>query len=235
MFLQTMARVKKECLDAFCCGNKEEVLKLLPKLRSPESIRDSGEGWEGCTLLHHAVYHGWEDVCELLVEQYNCDPTIVSDSGNSPLHIASACGKKASVKYLLSLPSVLRRIKDKDNEGDTPLHLACLYGEFAVIEILLETNSVNITEENNLGLTPVEMLRHYSYNMFIQLADKIDWNTQLLVKSFFNVVLVGNSAAGKSTLAAVMLELTRAPPTQHGRISNVKELTAGMVPTQCKG
>ena len=72
------------------------------------------------------------------------------------------------------------------------------------------------------------------YDIVKILALKIDWSTQLPVKSFFSVFLVGNSGAGKSTLAATMLELTRYP-TQHGRVSNVEGLTAGIVPTQCPG
>ena len=230
-----MFGVRKECLDAFYYRDKEKALKLLPQLRNPETIRDSREGCQGFTLVHHAAYNGWADVCKLLVDEHKCDPTTVDDDGWSPLHDAIAFGRQATVKYLISLPSVLRGINNKNNNGDTPLHLACRYGNFATIEILLETNSVNITEENNKGLTPIEMLRSYSYRMFTRLADKINWTTQLLVKSFFNVFLVGNSAAGKSTLAAVLLELTRTIPTQHGQISNVKELTAGVVPTQCDG
>ena len=230
-----MAGVEKDCLDAFYYENKNEVLKLLPKLRSPETIRDSRYGWEGSTLVQHAAGIGWDDVCKLLVKDYKCDSTTAAENGASPLHTACVFGKVATVKYLISLPSVMRRINDKDKMSNTPLHYACLRCKFAVTEILLETNSVNITEENNEGLTPIEMLRNYSYNKFTRLARKIDWNTQLLVKSYFNVFLLGNSAAGKSTLAAVMLELTRDAPTQHGQISNVKELTAGVVPTQCKG
>ena len=233
-----MASVEEECLNAFNCANggKYKVLKLLPKLRNPESVRDNSHlGWKGCTLVHRAARRDWDDVCKLLVEQYNCDPTTESDRLVSPLHTACDYGSVASIKYLLSLPSVLRRINDKSVDGNTPLHCACLNDNLATTEILLNTNSVNITEKNNEGLTPIEMLHRYSYNQFAQFVKIIDWSTQFMVKSSFNVFLVGNTAAGKSTLAAAMLELTRDAPTQHGRISNVKELTAGVIPTQCEG
>ena len=230
-----MAGVEKECLDAFWCGRKKEALKLLPKLRSPETIRDSRRWWEGCTLVHYAARYGWADVSKLLIEEYNLEPTAVDDNGSSPLNYASAWGLKASVKYLLSLPSVLKTINDKDKWGDTPLHYACRYGCLAVIELLLEIKSVNIAEKNNRGIAPVDMLLHYRYDVLARLANKIGWHTQIFVQSFFNVFLVGNSAAGKSTLAAVMLELAGEEPTQHGRISNVEELTVGVVPTRCKG
>ena len=208
---------------------------LLPKLRSPESTRNSYCRWEGSTLLHFAVRRGWEDVCKLLVEKYNCRPTTVNDDDQSPLHVACLLGNEAIVKYLLTIPSVLRRINDKDNRGQTPLLLACLRREFAIAVILIETNLVNITEENTFGRTPFEILCKDGYNALSRVANKIDWSTQLKVGSFFNVFLVGNTAAGKSTLAATLLELTRYVPTQHGRISNVEELTTGIVSTQCEG
>ena len=230
-----MADVEKECLDAFCFGKKEEALKLLPKLCSPDTVRDSRDAWKGYTLVHHAAYNGWEDLCKLLVEECNCEPTTADDKGWRPLHLACFFSREAVVKYLISLPSVLRRINDKDNMGQTPLHLACFLGNLAIVEILLETNSANLAEENIFGCSPFEALSNKCYCMLSGVANKIDWNTQLRVKSFFNVFLVGNTAAGKSTLAATMLELTRDAPTQHGRISKVKELTAGVVPTQCKG
>ena len=231
-----MVGVEQECLDAFCLGNKEEALKLLPILRSPETTIRSGvahvKGW---TLLHHAAANGWEDVCKLLVEKYNCEPTAVADNGWSPLHVACFFGKEVVVKYLVSLPSVLRNIDDKDNDCHTPLYWACYSGKFAVVEILLQTNYVNITEEDKHGHTPFELLSKQGCSVLNRLASKIDWNTQLKVKSYFNVFLTGNTGTGKSTLAETMLELTRDAPTQHGRISNVKELTAGVVPTQCEG
>ena len=231
-----MSDVELDCLDAFHSGEKAQVLQLLPKLRRPETIRESRRGsWDGCTLVHYATIHGWEDVCKLLVEKYNCKPTTVDDSGMSPLHVACLLGKEASLKYLLSLPSVLRRIDDKDSLGRTPLHWACYCHNFALVEILLGTSSVNITKEDKSGCTPFKILSKYGYSGLNRVGNKVDWSTQLQGKSFFNVFLVGNSGAGKSTLKAAMLELTRYAPTQHGRIAFDEELTAGVVPTQCKG
>ena len=165
-----MTSVEKECLDAFGRGGKEIALKLLPRLRSPESIRSSRNGWKGCTLVHYAACHDWDDVCKLLVEQYNCDPTTVSNHVVSPLHTACVYGSVASIKYLLSLPSVLRNVNDKSACGNTPLHYACLYQRLTVIEILLNTSSVNVIEKNNEGLTPIEMLHNYSYNEMVILV-----------------------------------------------------------------
>ena len=224
-----------ECINAFYRKNKEEVLKLLPKLHNPDTVVDSRTPLEGYRLTHHAVWNGWDDVCKLLVETYECDPTSVNSCGRSPLHIACLSGHEASAKYLLSLPSVLSRINDRDSLGCTPSHYAHHIDNLGVFEVLLETNSVNFTQEDGRGITPFELLSNYGYNALSRAADQIDWSTQLQVQSFFNVFLVGNSAVGKSTLAAALLELTRLRPTQHGRVSNVKELTAGVVPTRYKG
>ena len=68
-----MAGLKEKCLDAFRSSEKkDEALKLLRKLRSPETIRDSCDVWQGDTLVHHAVRRGWEDVCKLLIEELKC-------------------------------------------------------------------------------------------------------------------------------------------------------------------
>ena len=215
-------------------------MKLLPKLANPGTVRDSRLLFSGLTLVHYAAWYGWGDVCKLLVEKYNCEPTAVDDYGRNPLHIACQLGGGEDLlKYLTTLPSVLRRINDRDTDGRTPLHYACkwstMFGSCSVVEILLETNAVNITEVDKDGCTPLELVAKYTYGVFSRFANRIDWSTQLPVKSFFSVFLVGNSGAGKSTLAAAMQELTGDAPTQHGRISNVEELTAGIVPTQCRG
>ena len=229
--------MEEECLDAFQFGKKEEALKLLPKLSNPRTVRDSRSFFSGFTLVHHAAWNGWGDVCKLLVEEYNCEPTALDDHWRSPLHIACWRGSEKSVNYLVTLPSVLRRINDNDaTRHYTPLHWACEWNhDDSVIKILLETNAVNINEVDKAGRTPLEVLSNYTYGLLNRVASKIDWSTQLPVESFFSVFLVGNSGAGKSTLAAAMLELSHYAPTQHGQISNVEELTAGIVPTQCRG
>ena len=71
--------MEKECLDAFRFEKKEEALKLLEELSNPQTFIDIYFG--GWTLMHHAAWNGWEDVCKLLVEKYNCDPTAVDDYG----------------------------------------------------------------------------------------------------------------------------------------------------------
>ena len=210
-------------------------MKLLPKLHSPETVVDSCVPWKGYTLLHHAADNGWEDVCKLLVEKCKCDPTSVDHYGQSPLHIACWLGSAASVKYLLSLPSVLREIDAKDKFGRTPLNFACMCKRFAAIESLLETNSVNLTEMDKFGYTPFEILLNEGYSALSRVANQIGLNTQLPVKSFFKVFLVGVFGAGKSTLAAAMVELTKDASTQYGQILNAKEFPTGIVPRKCCG
>ena len=157
--------MEEKCLDAFYFGKKEEALKLLPKLSNPATVRDTRLLFSGFTLVHHAAGNGWGDVCKLLMEKYNCEPTAVDDNGMSPLHIACCFGRVELVKYFVTLPSVLRRINDQDTcVGRTPLHWACWKSHVgSVIEILLETNAVNITKVDNAGRTPLELLSKYTY------------------------------------------------------------------------
>ena len=79
----------KQLLSAFySSGGKEKVLSLLPVVRDPAGIRDSNN-W---TLLHLAAQNGWNDVCQLLVEQYQADPHRRDSRGWTALHFAAYNG-----------------------------------------------------------------------------------------------------------------------------------------------
>ena len=170
--------MEEKCLNAFHSEKKEVVLKLLPKLSNPETVRNTRSFLSGFTLVHYASWNGWGDVCKLLVENYNCEPTAVDDNGMSPLHIACRQGSESSVRYLVTLPSVLRRINDKDTtHGRTPLHWACEWGVYnssgSVIWILLETNAVNISEVDKHGHLAWEVLSQHPYWVLNNIASII--------------------------------------------------------------
>ena len=198
-----MEDVRAKCIHAFQTGNKEKALELLSKVHQPQTITTE---FEKRTLVHDAAWHGWDDVCKLLVEKYDCDPTAKDGLGKTPLHLACRKGQVSSVNYLLTLPKVLSTINDMDDDGHTPLHIAYYFSRMPVVEILLTIPSVTV-----------------------------DWNKELSVSPSFNVFLTGNSGAGKSTLAAVLIELARSTPSQHGQVSDIKTLTEGVCPIRCGG
>ena len=201
-----MADVKEKCLLAFKNGDKEKVIKLLPKIQQPQNTTFFSFGCNNCTLVHLATRWGWDDVCQLLVETYHCDPTAKGEWQRSPLHWACNFGHVRMVNYLLRLPNVTKTINDKDMLGYTPLYLACTRARLEVIEALLRVPSI-----------------------------AIEWKTEYFIGPYFNIFMTGNSGAGKSTLAALLVELTQYSPSRHGKVSGVKTLTAGVCHMQCDG
>ena len=117
-----MADVREQCLDAFIYGQEEKARKLLPTVQHPQSLTDS----DNRTLLHWAALHGWHDMCHLLVDHYKLCPTVKDVYGWSPLHWACVHGRATVVSYLLSLPTVLPTINDKDVDGRSALDWACM-------------------------------------------------------------------------------------------------------------
>lgn len=109
-----MEIVEKQCLDAFGCGDKEQALRILPKVRKPHTIRDIDDR----TLLHGAAYYGWEDIFLLLVQKYHCDPGVTNSIGENPLHYACMGHRLSLIAFLLSTTSL--RLTDKDKNGYTP-------------------------------------------------------------------------------------------------------------------
>ena len=201
-----MEDVREKCLLAFDNGDKEKVIKLLPKMQKPQNTTFCYLFLNNCTLVHFATRWGWDDVCQLLVQTYNCDPTAKDDRQSSPLHWACFYGYVRVVDYLLRLPNVTRTINDKDKDGDTPLNLAFNNTYTEVVEALLEVPSI-----------------------------AIDWKTESFILPYFNIFMTGNSGSGKSTLAALLVELSQNSPSQHGKVSGVKTLTAGVCHMQCDG
>ena len=105
-----MGNVSQRCLRAFKDGQEEVARKLLPTVPHPQSLADS----DNSSLLHLAAWHGWHDMCRLLVEKYNVCPTDKNVKGWSPLHLACFNCRATVVSYLLSLSTVLPTINDKD-------------------------------------------------------------------------------------------------------------------------
>ncbi|XP_067648832.1 ankyrin repeat, PH and SEC7 domain containing protein secG-like [Haliotis asinina] len=85
------------------------------------------------SLLFHAAWHGFRDVCEFLV----CMGASVSQvdvAGYNVLHWACKGGNLDVVKYLLSLCSV--DINSRGNRGMTPMMAAALRGHTSILKFL---------------------------------------------------------------------------------------------------
>ena len=212
-----------QCLHAFEDGQKEVVMKLLSEVHQPHNVMSD----INMTFVHFAARHGWHDTCQTLVENYHLSPTDMTVLGHSPLHFACAYGRAQVVKYLLKLPTVLLSVNDEDRAGMTALNRACVHAHLPVIEMLVRERSVQM---------PTKHLPSDNFAVVSLLSSRIELNTEFFIGPHFRVFMTGNSAAGKTTLATVMLNLAKIfPSQQQGLVSGIKTLTAGICPTTCSG
>ena len=92
------------------------------------------ERGQAVTLFHKACSDGRLDVMTCLVDHLQADPSIPDDDGDTPLHIASAKGHLAMVKYLLECKC---DPLCKQNNGNTPMNCAALEGHLNILQFLV--------------------------------------------------------------------------------------------------
>ncbi|XP_037096851.1 nuclear factor of kappa light polypeptide gene enhancer in B-cells inhibitor, alpha b [Syngnathus acus] len=104
------------------------------------------------TPLHLAVITNQSDVCQRLVAD-GCDPTLVDDSGDTPLHIACRHGNLLCFSVLTQFcrPEHLQTMMAACNyQGQNCLHLASLHGFLSLVENLVDLGAdVNAKEQRN--------------------------------------------------------------------------------------
>ena len=216
-----MAELREQCWSAFYDGRKEDVLRLLPEVEQPHP-----------DVVHYAATYGWQDVCQQLVENYNLNPSheryIDGYGHRRPLHRACKLGRVEVVKYLLTLPSVILTVNERDEGGYgfSALRWACMGEHLSVIQVLISEPSVRMPNYLPSDKFPILSL----------LSRRISGSTEFPITPYFPVFMAGNTAAGKTTLTKAMIELTH-PHFSHGgeMVTGVKTLTAGICPLQCSG
>ena len=135
----------------------------------------------------------------LLVDHYKLCPTVKDVYGWSPLHWACVYGSATVVSYLLSLPTVLPTINDKEDVvGRSALDLACILKHLPVIKLLLRQPSI---------IMPTNKLQSRNFDVLSLLSDRMEWSTEFDIEPYSRVFMAGNSGAGKTTLTTAILSL----------------------------
>ena len=94
-------------------------------------------------------------------------------------------------------------------DGNTPLHDACRNGSTEAIAFLLSTGIVNPNESNNNNETPIEQIMPDDKNRFEILKLFLPFQQcreNYPIDSYAKVFFCGNKTAGKSSLAAVLIQ-----------------------------
>jgi hypothetical protein len=131
----------------------QQALAALPR-RS--SAIDAREDATGNTALHYAAMFGNAALCDMLLQR-GAAPALTNVHGNSPLHLAAACGKSAPACVLL----LARGANDTAANalGDTPLHGAAAWSQNNAVVTLLAKRGGGIAVRNRDGLLPLGVAR----------------------------------------------------------------------------
>uniref|UniRef100_A0A3Q3VTI5 NF-kappa-B inhibitor alpha n=1 Tax=Mola mola TaxID=94237 RepID=A0A3Q3VTI5_MOLML len=104
------------------------------------------------TPLHLAVITDQADVCQRLLVS-GCDPTMVDDSGDTPLHIACRHGNLPCFSVITQncRPEQLHAVMAAFNyQGQNCLHLASVQGFLSLVENMVDLGAdINAKEQRN--------------------------------------------------------------------------------------
>ena len=241
-----------------CEGGSIDIVKFLIV---DHHCDPACRGWVSRTPLHCACRFGKLDIVKFLVEECHCDPRVLGRYGDTPLHYACEGGSIDIVRSLIVDHHCNPACHGQ--EGRTPLHCACRSGKLDIVKFLVEKCHCDPRVKDNRGDIPLHLAtrqKHDSVLLFllsripplklVNSVIKLDWHrtsTKLLqafkkcriqypLESAFKIFVLGNHAAGKSTLVKVIEnEITSFFGSFAGQLRNVSKsavvpLTAGIIP-----
>ena len=117
---------------------KARAIELIRGYNDPETpLKDLVDTKEHhCkSLLQWAGIRGWSDVCQLLINDYQCDPFYESEGDWTVLHNVCGRGHIDLVRYFVSKPWSMDPLK-KNKDGHTPLDFSKHYGYIDITKYL---------------------------------------------------------------------------------------------------
>ena len=221
-------RLGRTPLHYACNSGKLDIVKfLVEECHCNPRVKDR----DGITPLHCACMGGSIDIVRFLIVDHHCDPACRGKWGRTTLYYACKSGKLDIVKFLMEEchcdPSV------KDLIGDTPLHQAAwaehdevlLYFWSHIPPLKLVNSIINYFSNKPRTKRLLQLLQAF-----------VKCRTEYPLESAFKIFVLGNHAAGKSTLVKVIEnEITSFFGSFGGQWRNISEsavvpLTAGIIP-----
>ena len=124
--------------------------------------------YEGMTALHLAAEQGLLLITRHLIEEFNVDPTVMTQSTEGPqgvqlsaMHVAILSNRTDIVEYFCSIPEL---VQIETSLGDAPIHLACMTS-IDCASLLLEAGA-NPHAENSEGKSPLKVNEHPAASAF---------------------------------------------------------------------
>ena len=214
-----------------CEGGSIDIVRfLVEKCHCNPRVKDV----LGDTPLHYACKEEGIDIIKFLIVDHHCDPACRGWEGRTPLHCACESEKLDIVKFLVE-ECHYDPFRGRDEDGDTLLHLAAWMERCDILLFLLShippfklVNSViKQLDWHHTSLKPdvLQLLKAFR-----------KCRTEYPFESAFKIFVLGNHAAGKSTLVKVIEnEITSFFGSFGGQLRNISRsavvpLTAGIVP-----
>ncbi|OBT83621.1 hypothetical protein VE02_07507 [Pseudogymnoascus sp. 03VT05] len=108
----------------------------------------------GYNALHLAAYYGQASTVRLLLKTYPADVNLLTDNGQSALHIATA---GLHINVVVALLDYEADLELQDNHGRTPLHVAVLTGAHAPARLLVDRRLECLHMRDMTGCTPLHV------------------------------------------------------------------------------
>ena len=212
-------------------GHMKIIQCLITELGCDPTIPDS----DGCLPLHIASLNGHLNVVKYFIIELSFDSNCRNKNGSTPLHCATEGGHMNIIQYLVTnVKSCDSSVVD--NEGKNILHLASYYGHPQIVEWLLHLGQFDIIATDKFGQTCIDLAGYKNKNRYemLELFEPfIESSKEFPIHTFSKTVIVGNSSAGKTTLAKVITERARAYFwSKYGNVGEVQPNSAGIVMSQ---
>ena len=210
-------------LHCACGSGKLDIVKfLVEECHCDPRVKDK----YGYTPLHNACKGGSIDIVRFLIVDHHCDPACHGGWGRTPLYWACESGKLDIVKFLVE-ECHCDPFREKDKFGETPLHIAAQVGRNVLLFLLSHIPPLELVN-SIINSTPKDILK--------QLQAFVKCRTEYPLESAFKIFVLGNHAAGKSTLVKVIEnEITSFFGSFAGQLRKISKsavvpLTAGIIP-----
>ena len=161
-------------------------------------------------LLHQVCEHGSVESADMLLTEFNLDPSSVLDEqGNTPLHIAALYGHKEMVLLLINKYNC--SINCKNTKGQAPLHLICNQRFSDPIENLIKLFilecGADVTIRDNNGDQPIHVLAQAGCTNVMN-ALIADYGCDPYSRGFKNQTLLHQALAkGHTSTAKALIEV----------------------------
>ena len=232
-------------LHIACRYGHLDLTKYLITEQNCDPMCENKENWRP---LHYACAGGHTNIVQYLITKLGHDLIVDNINGTLPLHIACINGHLDLTKYFITDLNCDLVCKDKD--GRTPLQCAIEYGHMNIVQYFIEELDC---DHPLLDVLTWPLSTRFGLDMsikfprfFIKVNKKSEMQIQKLVQTlvrvkrnspihlFNKVILSGNSAAGKSTLAKVIEERAKTyfNMLKFKNVQAVNANTAGIVPNR---